>query len=86
MLLHRLEPDVLAGGAGDGIGAAQLLGDGVGLALRALDRHARFYPADHAPLYVVAVSRVVGDARGEPDIGELLHVGFRREEQVETRR
>jgi hypothetical protein len=86
VLLHRLDANVLAGGPGDGIDAAELLRDGVGLGLCAIHGDAGFHPADDAPLYVHAVSGVVRYARSGPDIGELLDGGIRREEQLETGR
>ena len=37
-------------------------------------------------LHTVAVGVVIGNAGGEPDVGEALHIGVGREEQFEARR
>ena len=86
VLLHGLNAKVLAGCPGDGIDAAELLRDGVGLGLCAIHGDAGFHSADDAPLYVHAVGGVVTYARSGPDIGGLLDRGIRREEQLETGR
>src|SRR5687767_11431759 len=84
MLLHRHELKVLTGRFGDRIFFANFLGDSFGFGLGLRHGNTRLKSPDDAPLHVVAVLNIVGNARGNPDARKLFHVRFRRKQQFKT--
>src|SRR5260370_31761393 len=51
-----------------------------------MDRNPWLQPSDNPPLDIVPVGGIIGNTGREPDVGKLLNIGFRWEQQLETGR
>lgn len=58
----------------------------VRLGLSAVERNPVFHPSNYAPLYAVAVGRIVWDARADEEIRRGLDIRVRRKQELEMRR
>jgi hypothetical protein len=84
--VHRLQPDMKAGGLPNRYVPPQLRGHAIGLRLRLLESRAVFQPADHPQRDVVALRVIVGQARREPDVRHALDIHVEWKQQLESRR
>lgn len=84
MLLHRHQLEVLTGCLSNCVFLANFLGDGFGFGLRLNERDTRFEPPNSAPLHIVTVGYVVGNARSEPETRKLFQIRFWGEQQFKT--
>src|SRR5262245_18416487 len=84
MLLHRHKSKVLSSCVCDGVLGANFLSNNLGFSMGLRDWDSGPQSANGAPLHVVAVGDVVGDAGCKPDTWKLLNIGLRWKQQFKS--